>query len=147
MTNRQRDVYRLIRDHWDDHGYSPTQRELCDGLGIKSFVALRKHLRALQKEGWITCIPGQARGIIIEKELVEKTQLTLFEMWEVGEIRAGDACLACEVPELVEFSDFFQLGNMLWQVTDDASEPQGMQRGDYLVWKPGKKIGVLRLIS
>lgn len=150
MTKRQREVYRLIREAVEDTGQSPTQRELCKQLGIKSFVALGKHLAALERDGWIQRVSGQARGIRILRQLIQETQLQLFDdpvqLTLFGQVEAGQPVEAVECLDVVEFSDLFQAGNMVWQVRDDASEREGMQRGDYLVWRPGKRVGVVRML-
>ena len=51
LTRRQREVLRVIVEHWQRHGYSPTYREMMSTLGINNINAVRQHVEILQCKG------------------------------------------------------------------------------------------------
>lgn len=64
LTERQRQVYDVIRRHVDEHGYSPTSREMGLALGGISVNAVIGHLKSLNKKGLITWNHDISRGIV-----------------------------------------------------------------------------------
>lgn len=63
LTERQREALDAIVDFKEEHGIPPSQRELCDALGVSSTNAVRGLLEALEKKGAITRTEGKARAI------------------------------------------------------------------------------------
>jgi len=62
MTTRER-VYQAIVTHIDQHGMSPTMRELQEAVGLPSTSMIQHHLKALAREGRIIRHPWKARSI------------------------------------------------------------------------------------
>lgn len=64
---RQADVLRFLAEYIDAHGYPPTHREICSGIGIacRSLLAAREHLQRLKAKGFIRITPAVARGIVL----------------------------------------------------------------------------------
>jgi SOS-response transcriptional repressor LexA len=52
LTARQRDVLNAIRES-SAKGRAPTLEELCDLVGMRSTNAVRNHLVALQRKGFL----------------------------------------------------------------------------------------------
>ena len=53
-----------------ENGYSPSVREICDEVGIKSTSTGQKYLNELQyKDGLLTSMPGKARTWQVIKKL------------------------------------------------------------------------------
>lgn len=69
LTERQHDVLRAIRTATKSHGYPPSLRELCGALGLKNVNAIKWHLIALERKGYIERDRGISRGI----RLVERS--------------------------------------------------------------------------
>lgn len=67
LTNRQRLVLRAIVETTQVRGYPPTLRELCDALGVSSTNGMSTHLAALERKGFISRQPRQARSITVLK--------------------------------------------------------------------------------
>lgn len=63
LTDRQAQVLDAIRDHFAEHGFAPTVRELMTALRISSPNGMQCHLAALEKKGWIKRTGSQARSI------------------------------------------------------------------------------------
>lgn len=53
LTDRQRDIYRYIRNQMAFHGHAPTYREIGVEFGIKSPNGVMCHLTALEKKGFL----------------------------------------------------------------------------------------------
>ena len=59
---RQR-VYEFVQHYMEENGYSPTVREICAGVGLKSPSSAFGHLKVLADEGRIEFNHGQKRSI------------------------------------------------------------------------------------
>lgn len=57
----------MIRNFINEHGYSPTVREIAESLSIKSTSTVQGYLEMLVKDELITKINGSARTIKILK--------------------------------------------------------------------------------
>lgn len=59
-------VLNYIIDFVDGHGYPPTTREICDGIGIASTGTVNRHLHILRDDGYIDFEDGKYRTITIK---------------------------------------------------------------------------------
>ena len=85
LTERQREVYRFLRDLIRRRGYGPTVREIGDAFGIANPNGVMCHLRALERKGMIRRSPNKSRAIELTSEsAVEPTGLPL-----AGRVAAG----------------------------------------------------------
>lgn len=50
MTSKER-IYNFIIDYTSEHLYSPSIREICDGVGLRSTSTVHSHLLGLRNEG------------------------------------------------------------------------------------------------
>jgi len=64
LTKRQNELLTFLRQVHDKTGLMPSTREIQDHFGFSSQTAAMGHLRALEKKGIITRIPGKARAIM-----------------------------------------------------------------------------------
>lgn len=63
LTRRRREILLVIDDLIEEHGYSPTFREIMSAIGIHSPSTLHVHLHALKSTGWIDFEPRSPRTI------------------------------------------------------------------------------------
>lgn len=97
LTEKQKQVLRLIVENIKQAGYPPTLQELADALGVRSKNAVLKHLAALQKKGYIAERPGgAARGIRILDSLGYMDSGEERSVPLVGSVTAGAPILAEE---------------------------------------------------
>ena len=87
ITPRQQEIFDLIQQVIDDSGMPPTRAEIATALGFKSANAAEEHLRALERKGMISLLPGAARGI----RITDPPGLPV-----VGRVAAGSPILAQE---------------------------------------------------
>lgn len=67
LTNKQREVLNIINKYIEREKISPTVRELCDIIGVKSTSTIHSHLSNLEEKGYITKIKDSPRSLRIIK--------------------------------------------------------------------------------
>ncbi|MDP6543466.1 MAG: transposase [Phycisphaerae bacterium] len=65
LTQRQRSVLRFLQRFCRDKGFPPTMREIGQAIGLSNVSAVRGHLAALEKKGYIAKESDKARSIRI----------------------------------------------------------------------------------
>ena len=87
LTKRQREVYQVLLDHFQENQQPLSLEALCQKLGLQSRGSLHKHVQALISEGLVEPLNGKQRGI----------QLTQFApnhcLPLLGKIAAGRAVM------------------------------------------------------
>ncbi len=136
LTDRQRSVYDFLRDKIVNRGYGPTVREIGEQFDISSPNGVMCHLKALEKKGLIKRSPNKSRAIELTRAAArEPTGLPL-----VGVVAAGQATLAFEQDERIDFANFFRGSNMfVLQVNGDSMIEAQIASGDYVVVKKQEK--------
>jgi SOS-response transcriptional repressor LexA len=64
-TERQAEVLRFIARSISEHGFPPTLREVCLGLGLVSTNGASDHITGLIRKGMVTRAPLISRGIAL----------------------------------------------------------------------------------
>lgn len=112
LTERQQQIYDLIKQNIQTTGMPPTRAEIAKSLGFRSANAAEEHLKALAKKGAIEMIAGSSRGIRLlleNSETNEKEGLPL-----IGQVAAGSPILAQE-----HIESFYQVDPHLFKPTAD----------------------------
>lgn len=92
LTNRQSEVFDVLKQYVQEYGIAPTHVELAELIGVSSSKAAADHLKALEKKNVIKIYADKPRGIqIIE---THENELPL-----IGSVAAG---LPIEAIENVE---------------------------------------------
>jgi len=65
ITQRERDIIRIIKESVDTRGFVPSQREIAKGCGLASPASTNANLKLLQAKGLITMYPDAPRAITI----------------------------------------------------------------------------------
>ena len=131
LTKRQTEVLNFLTRHISRAGYPPTLREIARHFGIKGFSAIKKHLDALEKKGYLTRGSG-ARAI----EIADHPQSVSVPI--LGQVAAGKPILAEENilgtlaldRSMVRFSQTFLL-----KVKGDSMIEAGIMDGDHVLVK------------
>lgn len=93
LTVRQQEVLGYIQVHMRELGTWPSFREIERHFGFKSTNAVMGHIRALERKGYISRVPGQARTFRINLDLEETHQpqesLDVVDIPIYGHIAAG----------------------------------------------------------
>lgn len=95
LTERQQQIYDLIKENIQTTGMPPTRAEIAQKLGFRSANAAEEHLKALAKKGAIEMIAGSSRGIRLLLE--QPDDASDFEgIPLIGKVAAGSPILAQE---------------------------------------------------
>jgi repressor LexA len=130
LTERQKDVYDLIRSLMIRRGYGPTVREIGEHFGIKSPNGVMCHLRALERKGLIRRSPNKSRAI----ELTHAADRSGHSLPMAGMVAAGPTTLAFEQAERMDFSEaLFRDDRFILQVSGDSMIDAHITDGDYVV--------------
>jgi hypothetical protein len=62
-TERQQAILEFMQRYLAEHGFPPTLREIGESQGLTNVSAVRGHLAALEKKGYIVKQPDKARSI------------------------------------------------------------------------------------
>jgi REP element-mobilizing transposase RayT len=63
LTGQQQRVLQFVEQFLAGHGFPPTLREIGAAIGLANLNAVRGHLAALEKKGYISKAPDKARSI------------------------------------------------------------------------------------
>ena len=134
LTERQQQIYDLIKDNIQNTGMPPTRAEIAQKLGFRSANAAEEHLKALAKKGAIEMIAGSSRGIRLLLEMpIELNELEGLPL--IGQVAAGSPILAQEHIEShyqVDPSLFKPRADFLLRVQGMSMKDIGIFDGDLL---------------
>ena len=92
LTNRQNEVFDILKEYVENYGIAPTHVELAELIGVSSSKAAADHLKALEKKNVIKIYADKPRGIQILTSSNDELPL-------IGSVAAG---LPIEAIENVE---------------------------------------------
>ena len=102
LTEREREIYEYIVNAIRNEGYSPSVRDICNALGMKSTSTVHTYLERLERKGVIQKESGKSRTLRVENETVRGAQSVRVPI--VGKVAAGMPILA--VANYAGFIDF-----------------------------------------
>ena len=132
LTERQRKILQFLKRYVSRRGYPPTLREIAQNFRIKWTQGIEKHLRALEKKGYIKRSSG-ARSI----EIMGFSQGRSIPV--VGTIAGGKPILAEEnIEKTFALSKDLLSGkdNYFLKVQGDSMREAGILDGDYVLVRP-----------
>lgn len=135
LTNRQQEVFDLIKASVQETGMPPTRAEIARQLGFKSANAAEEHLKALARKGVIEILPGTSRGIRIHQQENEAPEDNIVGLPLIGRVAAGEPILAQEHVESHYKVDpmLFKPGaDFLLRVYGESMKNIGILDGDLL---------------
>jgi len=65
VSKRQLQIYEYIKGYIKNHHYSPTIKEITDGVGLKSTSINHGHIERMRKQGYIDFINMRSRTLQI----------------------------------------------------------------------------------
>ena len=131
LTPAQERVYRFVQDYLQQHGYSPSYEEIRKSLGFRSLNSVSKHLKQLEKRGYLESPWGNQKRALELLPLRTGAASIPF----LGVVAAGTPIEAIEVPESIEVPENL-LGNgnnFALQVRGDSMIDEGIREGDILI--------------
>ena len=130
LTSRQEEILNLIKDHLKEKGFPPTRADISKTFGFKSPNAAEQHLRAIEKKGFISILPGASRGIVLNQKEIG--------IPVIGLVAAGQPILAEENVENkleVPPSMFKQKADFFLRVKGESMKDVGINEEDLIAVK------------
>jgi hypothetical protein len=63
LTERQQRILRFIEAYWATNSHAPNEREIAEGVGLKSGSSAHYHLRILKDSGYLSYTEGTPRSV------------------------------------------------------------------------------------
>ena len=137
LTPKQLEVLELISRHRNEHGYSPTLKELSTELGV-SKVTVFERVEALIRKGALHREPNKARSLSIA-EGVEFPHAHAIRFPLVGRIAAGMPIERCQDSDALDLEEMFgpRIGQraqtFALKVEGESMKDDGILDGDYVL--------------
>ncbi len=141
LTEKQVLVLDFIASYDDDHGYPPSVRDICQGIGVKSTSTVHGYLTRLEKGGYLKRESSKTRSIVIgDKYKGHAPKNTIVENYIevpiVGRVAAGEPILALENIEdtfpipanYIRSGEYFMLS-----ISGESMIKAGILDGDYVL--------------
>lgn len=136
---RQNDILAFMKKTIAAKGYSPTVREICAALDIKSTSTVHSDIKALEEKGLVRKDPAKPRTVLpVENEYRKAAEISYdtVALPVVGRVAAGEPILAEQniVDEMPIPARFVGQGNnFILTVHGDSMVNVGINDGDYLI--------------
>jgi len=131
LTERQRRVYEFLRDYVRREGVSPSYEEIRRVLGFRSHNSVYKHLKQLERKGYVRSPWGNRKRAL---EVVERGR-PAPAIPLAGLVAAGRPIEAIEQRDLIEVPESF-LGtgeHFALRVHGDSMVDDGIHDGDLII--------------
>lgn len=126
----RRRIFRFVASWTREHGFPPSIREICHGLGFASTKAVKHHLDTLVHMGVLRRYPKRARGLTVSQPA---------GLPVLGRIAAGKPLAAPENYEgdfsLNDYRDCFLL-----RVKGDSMSGVGIRDSDLVIVRPQEMV-------
>lgn len=139
---RQQDILAFMKKTISNKGYSPTVREICQALSIKSTSTVHSDIKALEDKGLVRKDPSKPRTVL-PVDMMPGTSshstsddINTISLPVVGSVAAGEPILAEQniVDEMPMPARFVGPGtNFILTVHGDSMINVGINDGDYLI--------------
>ena len=135
LTDRQQAILDFVRERIAADGLPPTWAEIARAFGFRQTRAAQKHLQALETKGYLTLLPGKARGIRLSPPAHARTALRdgEVELPILGRVAAGlpiGADAGVQRHLLLDRRLFSSPPDYLLRVQGDSMREDGILDGD-----------------
>ncbi|NUS39570.1 MAG: transcriptional repressor LexA [Lysobacter sp.] len=146
LTTRQQAILDFVRERIATDGLPPTWAEIARAFGFRQTRAAQKHLQALAAKGYLTLLPGKARGIRLARSLKagihhpnppphagEQARAEHLDLPVLGRVAAGmpiGADIGSERRLLLDCALFSTTPDYLLRVEGDSMRDEGILDGD-----------------
>lgn len=137
LTERQKQILDFIRDFSQARGFSPTHREICERFGYSSYGTVHKHLKLLEKKGYLRRNWNQKRGVELAGAVLAQDAAPPSELPFYGVIAAGRPVEAVAGNESVAVPEHLlgdrRVQHYVLKVVGDSMIEEGIHDGDLVV--------------
>lgn len=139
LTKKQKHLLDFIRQFEQEFGYSPTYREIMDGLHYTSVATVAQHVENLLAKGFLHKGNNEARSIQLVDADVDTQNLSGLPV--KGLIAAGEPIAVLDDPsETLQVPNFMIKSDQSYvlQVKGESMVEDGILDGDYIVVREHK---------
>ncbi|MBN2467913.1 MAG: transcriptional repressor LexA [Deltaproteobacteria bacterium] len=131
LTDRQKKVYDFIQASTEKNGRPPSYEEIRKKLGVNSLNSVVKHLRQLEKKGFLKS-PWKNQKRALE---VLPLPLKAVNIPFVGRVAAGKPIEAVETPGAVDVPEWLLAGGETFALAVEGHSmvDDGIREGDVLI--------------
>lgn len=131
LTKQQSRVYRYLETYLRRKGRPPSYQEIQDYFGFHSLNSVVKHLKQLERKGYLESPWGNQKRAF--RLLPLRTTAATIPF--LGRVAAGAPIEAVEMPETTEVPESLLSGgnNFALQVQGDSMVDEGIRDGDVLI--------------
>ena len=135
LTERQLEILRLVERTLADRGVAPTLREIAKAFSFASTASAQKHVRALERKGFLRREKHQKRGLSLGGEAAPVTGSPSVVVPLLGVVAAGSPIEAISDPESFAVPPSFLRGgeHFALRVRGDSMIEDGIHDGDVVL--------------
>lgn len=137
---RQKEILDFMKKIISEKGYSPTVREICQALKVKSTSTVHSDIKVLEEQGLVKKDPSKPRTVLpVDMNFQQASfvdDINVVSIPVVGNVAAGEPILAEQniVDEMPIPARFVGSGNnFILNVHGDSMINIGINDGDYLI--------------
>ena len=129
VSKKQEEILNYIDKTIKSNGYSPTVREICEAVGLKSTSTVQYHLKKLIDLGFLN------KSENISRSITSRTVDTKYGIPILGEISAGQPLIAEEnyIGELPYFGNEINTELIALKINGDSMIDAGLYNDDLVV--------------
>lgn len=137
---RQQEILNFMKKTIAEKGYSPTVREICQALNVKSTSTVHSDIKALEDQGLVKKDSAKPRTVLPVDTKTPQAgfidDISVVNLPVIGNVAAGEPILAEQniVDEMPVPARFIGNGNsFILNVRGDSMINIGINDGDYLI--------------
>ena len=129
VSKKQEEILNYIDKTIKSNGYSPTVREICEAVGLKSTSTVQYHIKKLIDLGFLN------KSENISRSITSRTVDTKYGIPILGEISAGQPLIAEEnyIGELPYFGNEINTELIALKINGDSMIDAGLYNDDLVV--------------
>ena len=129
VSKKQEEILNYIDKTINSNGYSPTVREICEAVGLKSTSTVQYHLKKLIDLGFLN------KSENISRSITSRTVASKYGIPILGEISAGQPLMAEEnyIGELPYFGNEINTELIALKINGDSMIDAGLYNDDLVV--------------
>ena len=129
VSKKQEEILNYIDKTINSNGYSPTVREICEAVGLKSTSTVQYHLKKLIDLGFLN------KSENISRSISSRTVDSKYGIPILGEISAGQPLIAEEnyIGELPYFGNEIKTELIALKINGDSMIDAGLYNDDLVV--------------
>jgi repressor LexA len=132
LTKRQKQIIDYVNGYIGEQGYAPTLQEIGDFFGLSSLATVHKHLKNLERKGYIRRQWNHSRALEV---ITGGGAASAHTLSLLGTVAAGVPIEAVENPETIAVPEEFirRQPTFCLRVRGDSMVDEGIRDGDYII--------------